>query len=615
MVGSKKSQHKIFEQYRTDSIVCMCLVILTLAVYWQVLEHPFIQFDDDLYVTGNEYVRKGLTKKSLCWAFSFTGKDKTYWHPLTWLSHMLDCHLFGLNSGMHHLTNLIFHIANSMVLFLVLRKLTGEQWKSAFVAGLFALHPFHVDSVAWVAERKNVLSTFFWMLTLFSYAVYAKRPHIVKYLVTCFIFMLGLMAKPMLVTLPFVLLLMDYWPLKRMGPGAEHKTLYFLCLEKVPLLFLSLISVFIATQSVKGFGTVISLESVPLGLRIANGLVSYIHYITKTLWPRDFAIFYPYPLKVPLWQSVGAFIILAGISAVVFRAYKDRAYLGVGWLWYLGTLVPVIGLVQVGLWPAMADRFTYIPLIGLFIMIVWGVPDLMMPWKIQTKGLVMVAATVFPVLSISTWHQLGYWTDSIKLYSHALQVTDNNFVIHHNMGVALAEAGQTAKAFEHYSEALRINPNFIQAHINLGADFARQGRNKEAIHHYLAAIQINSDSAEAHCNLGNILADTGRIEAALFRYREALRINPNFADAHYNLANVLSKNGNHEEAVRHYLEALRIDPDFSRAHNNLGLVLINRDEIKRAIAHFKAALIVNPENSDARNNLEKALKIKEEPAQ
>jgi len=375
---------------RADHLICLFLGLVTLSVYWQVVDHEFIIYDDPSYVTENHHVQAGLTLKSLAWSFSFTEKEDTYWHPLTWISHMLDCQFYGLNPGMHHLNNLILHIASSLLLFLAFKRMTGEVWKSAFIAALFALHPLNVDSVAWIAERKNVLSTFFWMLTMLSYAYYSERPGPWIYLLTLLFFALGLLAKPMLVTLPFVLLLLDYWPLGRLRLPTIPSG-FRLFMEKAPFIVLAVFIAYLSFSSSEDLGIMISLETKPMDLRIANALVSYVSYMEKMVWPQSMAVHYPYPRMIPIWKSICAGLFLGLVSLSVILAIKRKPYLSVGWLWFLGTLVPVIGLVQNGLWPAMADRWAYVPLIGLFIMIAWGAPELAVRWLGRGKGLVMGA--------------------------------------------------------------------------------------------------------------------------------------------------------------------------------------------------------------------------------
>ena len=364
-------QKDTFFGIRLDLLICLLLTFSILAVYWQVRNHDFINLDDNVYVTDNNHVKAGINLDSIIWAFSLENKDNTYWHPVTWLSHMLDCQLYGMNPGMHHSTNLLFHIANTILLFLVLRRMTGEFWKSALVAAFFGLHPLNVETVAWVSERKNVLSTFFWMMTMATYFHYTERPGFYRYLPVFFLLMLGQLVKPMLVTLPFVLLLLDYWPLGRLKIG-QWRSFFRLIWEKIPLFILSALSVGIAVLSNQHLGILQSTETVPMTLRIENALVSYVEYIVKTIWPNNMAIYYPFPDSLPLWQAAGALLALACISLMLLLKLRHIPSLGTGWLWYLGTSVPISGLVQNGLWPAMADRWAYIPAIGIFIIIVWG---------------------------------------------------------------------------------------------------------------------------------------------------------------------------------------------------------------------------------------------------
>jgi len=501
-------------------------------------------------------------------------------------------------------------MASSIFLFLVLGRMTGALWKSAFVAALFALHPLNVDSVAWVAERKNVLSTFFWMLTMLTYAYYSKRPNPYKYLLTFFCFALGLLAKPMLVTLPFVLLLLDYWPLGRLR-SPTIPSAFRLALEKVPFFVLSGVGIYLSASSVEGLGTVIPMELRPMELRVANALVSYVSYIGKMIWPQGLAIHYPYPDMVPTWKATCAGLFLVLVSLVVFPAIKRKPYLSVGWLWFLGTLVPVTGLVQVGLWPAMADRWAYVPLIGLFIMIAWGVCDLVTRWSHKETGLAITSAMLLSILAATTLLQLRYWANSISLFEHTLDVTANNVIVHNNLGMSLAKQGKTTEAIRHYSEALRINPNHAKAHNNLGNALDEQGRTDAAIDHYFEALRINPRYAEPHYNLGSVLADNGKISEAIDHFSEALRINPDYIEAHNNLGFVLVNEGRITEAISHFSEALRIKPRFAEAHNNLGFIMANEGRITEAIKHFSEALRIDPSCANAQINLENALKLQE----
>ena len=568
-------------------IVVLFLTITTVAVFWQVRNHEFVILDDDKYVTENSHVLAGLTWEGIIWAFTTTHAN--FWHPLTWVSHMLDCQFYGLDPGGHHLTNLLIHIANTMLLFLVLERMTGAIWPSAFVAAMFALHPLHVESVAWVAERKDVLSTFFCVLTMGTYVRYVERPRVSRYILVLILFALGLMAKPMLVTLPFVLLLLDYWPLSRFQFGksshdireqaqesgrhnSQRSSFFRLVLEKLPFFALAAVSCIIAFLAQEHGGALRALSLFPIEIRIANAVVSYASYIGKTIWPLHLAVFYPHPGTLPMWQIAGACLLLVCISVTVIRAAHRAPYLTIGWLWYLGTLVPVIGLVQVGD-HAMADRYTYVPLIGLFIMIAWGSCNIFKGWRYRKIVLAISTGILLCASVISTGFQLRHWQNSTTLFEHALDVTANNSMAHTNLGVVLAGRGKLDKAIAHYSEALGIKPDLLEARINMGAALAAQGKLDEAIAHYSNALLIKPDFAGAHYNLGNALSAQGKITAAIAHFQEALRIEPNDAEGHNNLGITLAKQGKTEEAITHFQEALRIEPDYTLARHNLEVAL------------------------------------------
>ena len=603
-------------------VVCLLLVAVTLATYVQVSKHDFVSLDDDIYVTENYHVRAGLTSAGIVWAFSFT--DSPYWHPLTWLSHMLDCQLFGVSPSMHHLTNVVLHLANSLLLFLVLYQMTGALWKSCFVAALFALHPLNVESVAWVTERKNLLSTFFWLLTMVFYVRYSRKPGLARYSLVVTVFALGLMAKPMLVTLPFVLLLLDYWPLGRFPiqqvdgdtrtetakdtiPAFQRTTYVSLVLEKVPLLILSVLSVSLTSLSVQRSGILISTTLVPMKLRIANGIASYARYIGKLIWPQELAVFYPYPSMVPLWQSVGAGLLLAGISFLVIRAWRKLPYLCIGWFWYLGPLIPAIGLVQAGQWPAMADRFTYVPAIGLFVILAWFIPHVLKKWRYRRIGLAVAAGAVLAASMILTWTQLHHWKNSVALFQQALKVTANNYLAYNNLGNVLEREGKVTQAIDHYVKALQINPNFPSAHYNLGYILSRQGKMDEAIAHYSKALQFNPDFAGAHNNLGNILQGQGKIKEAVFHFSRALELEPDSAEVHFNLGNALARQGKLNEAQEHFSRALEHRSEYAEARNSLGVILARKGRLDEAIVNFTEALRLKPGFLQAQNNLRIAL--------
>jgi len=602
------------------SIIAAILILVTFAAYKDVRHNAFINFDDDIYVTENQIVKEGLTLKGISWALDFN--QRGYWQPLTWLSHMVDCELFGLNPAGHHLTNMMIHLANALLLFWTLYKMTGKLYPSALVAAFFALHPLNVDSVAWIAERKNLLSTFFWMLSMLSYNRYAKNPKPDRYLLTLILFTLGLMVKPMLVTLPFVLLLLDFWPLKRLKYGQrqgygpkepqvlnsknQHRDAYRLIIEKIPFFAISCGSVWLSILSAQHINSMIAADTVPLTLRISNALVSYVGYIGKTIWPFELAVYYPFPENLPLWQIAGSGVLLVSVTAVVIMKIHRIPYLGLGWFWYIGTLVPVIGVVQTGLWPAMADRWAYVPLIGLFIIMSWGVFDVARKWQFGKLVTFGIAIAVLAGLFISTRVQLQYWKNSRALFEHALAATAGNAVAHNNLANALLDEGKAEDAIGHYRSALKIDPNFAKAHMNLGNAFMNVGSIEEAVEHYFVSIRIDPLVAKAHNNLAVAFSAQGRLSDSLSHLQEALRLDPNYADAYNNLGAVYRKQGRVERAAKCYLEAIRLRPDFAEAYNNLGLLLAREGKPKVAVIYFRKALQIKSDYSEARENLEKS---------
>ena len=606
-----------------DLLVILFLIMVTLAVFSQVLNHEFINYDDDGYVTNNHRVQAGLTYENITWALTAT--ELANWHPLTWLSHMSDCQLYGLDARGHHLTSILLHLLNTVLLYLVLRRSTKAIWQSAFVAALFALHPLHVESVAWVAERKDVLSTFFWLLTLWAYLGYVEHPGVQKYLVIILFFILGLLAKPMLVTLPFVLLLLDYWPLGRFqvsqaegdyaasmqassSSRIDWSVRLRLVLEKVPLLVFTIISSFVTFRVQQAAGAVKSVDVLSIKIRLANGLISYIKYIAKMVWPQQLAVFYPHPgSSLPMWQAAGAGLLLVGISVMVILALRRYPYLAVGWFWYLGTLVPVTGLVQVG-GQAMADRYTYVPLIGLFIVIAWGVPDLVSKWRYRKLVLPLTAVVLISALILSTWKQLRYWQKSITLFEHALAVTENNHLAHDNLGNALAHQGRIDEAMSHFLLSLKIKPNSPKTHNNMGAALLELGNLEGAIAHFSESLRIQYDSAETHNNLGAAFIRLGEPDKALTHLRYAVELQEDYEDAHNNLGNVLLQLGQLDGAMVHFNRVLAIRPTNAEVHNNLGVVLARQGRLAEAIAHFSEAVRLKPDYMQARTNLELALK-------
>ncbi|MFC1815003.1 tetratricopeptide repeat protein [Thermodesulfobacteriota bacterium] len=614
---SNNYHNKAMPKARLHYWVCLLLVITTLSVYWQVKDFEFVNFDDPLYVTDNRYVQKGLSLETIIWSFTGATQKTNYWVPLTWLSVLLDYQLYGLKAGGYHLTNVFFHILNTLLLFIVFKRLTGALWQSAFVAALFALHPLHVESVAWVTERKDVLSTFFWLLTMLSYYGYVRHPGVERYLLTLFLFVLGIMAKPMLVTLPFVLLLLDYWPLGRMQVGRlllkppPKSTVPELFWEKVPFFIIIGITGVATFLTQQAAGAVKSLALYPLDVRIANMLVSYVSYIGKMLWPVQLSFLYPHPGALQVWKTAGAFLLLVAISVPVIRAAKQYPYFLVGWLWYLGTLVPVIGLVVIG--PhAMADRYTYVPLIGLFIMMAWGIPGFLPRRRFKKMVLFFTASVFLAIFMMMTWLQVRYWQNSITLLEHALDINADNVAAHINLGTALESNGRTTDAIRHYQAALRIDPDCVDAYNNLGVILESQGKTADAIRHFQAALRIDPNYAPAHNHLGNALSGQGKTVEATNHYLTAIQIDSEYKEAHYNLGNVLLAQGKFNDAINHYLEGLRIDPLYVEAYNNLGAALTKQGRAAEAIAHFQEALRIAPDYDDAYNNLKEILAVQEE---
>ncbi len=597
--------------------VCAFLLLAVALVFGQTIRHEFINYDDPDYVYDNPPVAGGLAAAGIVWAFTHFHSGN--WHPLTWLSHMLDCQLYGLHHpGGHHLTNVLLHAASALLLFLVLRGMTGDLWPSAFAATLFAIHPLHVESVAWVAERKDVLSGLFFMLTLAAYAGYARRPFsLLRYLLTTALFVLGLMAKPMLATLPFVLLLLDYWPLGRIGattsrsreqspllrqgPSAIRRVL----LEKLPWLALAAVSCTATYLAQSSAGAVV--QRLPFPSRIANALICYVAYLGQFFCPLGLAVFYPYlQNSLPIWKVIASLALLVGISLAAMAGRRKCPYLLVGWLWHLGMLVPVIGLVQVGS-QAMADRYTYLPQIGLYIALAWGAERVSRHWPYRCWVVGAAAALAVMSLAWCAWQQASYWKNSETLWRHALACTSKNWLAEGNSAILLAGRGRVDEAIDHYLEALKIKPDYELAHSNLGVVLAGCGRVDEAIAHYHEALKITPDDALAHNNLGDALASQGRADEAIDHYQKALETKPDFAEAQYNLGVVLATHGRSDEAIDHYQKALKIKPDYAEAHSNLGAALAGRGRLDEAVAHYRRALEIKPDNAEIRNNLGNAL--------
>jgi Flp pilus assembly protein TadD len=603
---------------------CVCLALAVLALYWPLTRYGFVNFDDDEYVTANPHVLGGLTANSVKWAFT-TGHASN-WHPVTWLSHMLDCQLFGAgNAGAMHLANVLFHTTNSVLLFLLLRRATGSEYRSLCAAALFAFHPLHVESVAWIAERKDVLSTLFGMLAMWHYVSYAITARRLSYWCALLFFAIGLMAKPMLVTLPAMLLLMDYWPLKRFS----IQNLSGLVVEKLPFFFLALASS-VVTFFVQKQVAIVRLDQLSLPLRIANAITTYIAYLGKTFWPARLVFFYPHPITHASYEVILSALALVVITAAVWLLRDRGPYLVFGWFWYLGTLVPVIGLVQVGS-QEMADRYTYVPLIGIFVGLVWGLSDCFNRLAAGRLYAAPVAALGIVSCAIVTGHQITYWKDNVTLFQHALAFTSKNLVANINIGAAYMQQGRNTEALQHYLAALQIKPDNAKAQYNLGVALASLGRTDEAVKHYRIALLIDPSYTKSLKALGDSLLGSGKISEALMHYKSILQIDPantavqlvlgntlittgdisggiehlrevtkiapsNF-EAQLNLASALASEGKLEEAIAYYQTALRLDPNSALAHYQFGSALLVGRREKEALREFHEALRLSPESA------------------
>jgi protein O-mannosyl-transferase len=578
-------------QWRLAAAVCVGLVLAVAMVFRQTPACGFINFDDDEYVYANSDLTRGLSPDGIVWALNTT--QACNWHPLTWLSLLLDYQLYGWEPWGYHLTNVLLHAAVAIGLFLVLRRITGDLWPSAFAAAVFAVHPLRVESVAWVAERKDVLSGLFFVLTLWAYSGYVRRPpSLVRYSAVFVLLALGLMAKPMLVTLPFVLLLLDYWPLRRM---ADWRSARALVLEKLPLAALSLASC-IVTPLAQG-PAVQSMAKYSLPLRIANALVACVSYIGQLFYPVGLAVYYPFPENgVPHWQVIGAFILLASISvaAVVWR--RRRPYLTVGWFWYLGMLVPVIGLVQVG-GQSMADRYTYLPQIGLLIALTWAAKQAVGAWSHRAWVCWPAAGLIVVMLIAAASQQVSYWRNSETVWNRVLSCGPQNAIAHLNLGVEIERQGRVPEAVAHYHRVIELDPRNAEAHNNLGGILLKQTRFDESVAEYREALAIDPKYANAHSNFGVALLRQGHTSEAMDQFRQAQQLDPQLAAAHYNLGNALAEQEKLDEAVVEYGKALKLQPNYADAHHRLGTVLYEAGKIRESLPQLAEAIRLRPDSA------------------
>jgi protein O-mannosyl-transferase len=593
---------------RPDLLILLGLAVMTFAMYAQVVGHQFITLDDPTYIQENPMVNPGITRTGLAWAF--TTFHAANWHPLTWISHMIDCQLFGISGGRHLLMNALIHVANTLLVFWFLFRTTHARWPSALVAALFALHPLHVESVAWASERKDTLSTFFGMLSLVAYVRYAEAPSISRYVWTAIALALGLLAKPILVTWPFVMLLIDYWPLRRFRAATSARRseaateLWPLLREKLPFFALAAASSIMTLIAQSRGGAVRTLAHEPIALRLSNALVSYAKYLVLTFWPNDLAVYYPFA-GIPAWQIVGAAFLLIGITVFCVSERRIRPYLIIGWLWLLGTLIPVIGIVQVG-GQIMADRYFYIPSIGLFIALVFGLADIARSWRVAPALSAGIAGAVLLILAMLTNAQIQRWRDSFTLFEHTLAVTPPNLRIEYNLGVALGVSNKYDEAAAHFEKALQIDRNFYDGLVVMGVTRAHQGRLPEAVDYFQAAIRSQPDTPKAHVQLAHALWTQNRDQDALEEMRRALQFAPKDADIQADFGLALALAGRIPEAIEQLHEALRLNPTSAETHANLGLALLALGKPRESIPEFEMALRLKPELAGAADNLRRA---------
>jgi protein O-mannosyl-transferase len=636
--ADKPSPPRFARRWWPDLWICLLIAAATLAVYSQVRSYDFVNYDDPQYVGGNDHVRAGITAGGVAWALkSF---DAANWFPVTWLSHMADSQFFGMDSGWHHLTNIWLHALSALLLFAVLRRMTAARWPSAFVAFLFALHPLHVESAAWIAERKDVLSALFWFLTLWFYARYVERPGVARYLAVAAAFGLGLMSKPMIVTLPFALLLLDVWPLRRAQWPWNLSSAKSLVFEKLPLFAMAAGGSAMTFLAQREGGAVVPLAGIPLAYRLENALTSYVAYIRDMFWPAGLAVFYPYPRTLSIFVVAAAGLALGGVSILVARQFRARPYLTIGWCWFLGTLLPVIGLVQVGT-QARADRYTYVPMIGLFVMLAWGAAEMVQRAPRARNAVIAAASLACAACLVVTWFQIQYWANSETLLRHALEVTSGNFITHHNLADYYLQQNRNEEARQEDAEAIRINPMYVEARLNvglalsllgrpaeaeteyrkalelhpegkllyvgrsgLGAALASQHRTGEAVPELQFAAQYRPDSAQAHYNLGVALEELGRHQEAVFELEAAVRLGPDDSEARQRLAMALAAQGKQSEAISEFAAMAQQRPGDAVAQYNLAIALARAGRLDEAIQHFSEALRLKPDFTGARDGLQ-----------
>jgi tetratricopeptide (TPR) repeat protein len=629
-------------------IVYIVLTVVTLAVFWQVNHYDFINFDDQVYVIENNHIQSGITLDGFRWAFST--RYTNLWNPLVWLSFMFDYQLHGLNAGGYHVTNVILHVMSALLLFWLFNRMTGAIWRSAFIAAIFALHPLHVESVAWIAERKDVLSAFFWMLTLCLYVYYTEKPVIRRYLPVLLCFACALMSKPMVITLPIVMILLDYWPLDRLQSRkivttipevipvcadqgmkknkfkkedlkknispprvqklSEPKIAGIIPIwqlwEKIPFFILSIVMIIITlyNPSTLDMSGTHYLKQFPLLSRLANAPVAFVTYLEKTFWPHDMTVFYPFSEQIPLWQVLGASLLILIITAAVIVMIKRLPYLFAGWMWFSVTITPVIGIIQISrVAPyAMADRYHYLPSIGLGVMLAWGIPALISSEAIRKKVLFPAGIIFLGVISFISWTQCGYWKDSFELFKHALQVTKDNALAHHSFGRSLLIKGKIEEAIDHFNEAIRLTPDDMIPYFNRGAAYAKAGKHQRAIEDYTEVIRLKPDDADAYNNRGLSFGELGKHQRAIEDYTKAILLKPDDANAYYNRGIACGELGQYQSAIEDYNEAIRLKPDNAEAYSNRGVAYDKLGQHQRAIEDYKQATRLNPDSAQTYYN-------------
>ncbi len=606
-------------------LICIFLAAAVAVVYWPVQNYDFLMYDDNVYVSENTHVTSGLSWENVRWAFTHGWASN--WHPLTWISHMLDVNIYGLRAGGHHFTNLVIHAANTVLLFAIFEYMTGALWASAFIAAMFGLHPLHVESAAWIAERKDVLSTLFMILAMGAYAVYVRRGGISRYISVLIFFAAGLMAKPMLVTLPFVLLLLDYWPLERVRfgtddlegggitAGVEPRSLSYLIKEKIPFFVLSAISSVVTFIVQKSSGSVVPFEHFDLRIRLTNAAISYDAYIWKMIWPSRLAAFYPHHGdKISISVAILCAMLLVILTVCFVYFGVRRKYLTVGWLWYVVMLLPVIGLVQVG-GQSMADRYMYMPMTGLLIIVTWGVWELTARITQQKVILVILAGGVLSALALVAANQIKYWQNSKTLFKRVIDVSPDAWYMHSNYANFLKDEGKVDEAIKHYLIAIQLKPDFAEAYYNMGNAFRKIDKLDEAVACYEKAIKLKSDFADAYSNLGMVFAQMQRRDEALAQFNKALELKPNDAEAISSIGLLYAEQGQLDKAVEYYRKAIAVDPGYVIAHGRLGLILGNQGKYDEALEQFRIVLKAKPDDAEMWRNsgimLEKLGKIDE----